>query len=95
MFLLNKEELIEWFDEKLMNCYHIVRENGDIIWVYDKNYIRKLKLAEIDGIKIDPPVYDKNKVLFYQDQKNKWFECESYMGFFRNSCNIQTIIQTI
>ena len=72
-----EKELIEWFNEKLMNCYHIVKDSGDVIWVYDKNYIRKLKLAEIDGREVESPVYDKNKVLFYQDQKNKMFDCDS------------------
>ena len=75
---MTKQELIEWFNDKLLNCYHIVEDNGDIIWVYDKNYIRKVKLANIDGREVEPPVYVKSKVIFYQDQKNKWFECDYY-----------------
>ena len=57
-YKMTEKELIDWFNEKLMNCYHIVKDNGDIYWIYDKNYIRMLKLAEIDGVTVDPPVYD-------------------------------------
>ena len=95
-----EKELIDWFNEKLMNCYHIVKD-GDIIWVYDKNYIRRLKLAQIDGIEIGPPVYDKNKVLFYQDQKNKMFRCHYYKiwvfleeNYSPNYHDVQSFIKT-
>lgn len=72
---MTEKELKIWFDDKLLNCYHITMNNGNIIWVYDKNYIRKVKLSQINGIKIETHVYDKDKVLFYQDQENKIFEC--------------------
>jgi hypothetical protein len=45
---MNKQELINWFNEKLMNCYHI-KKDDTILWIYDKNFVRARKLASIDG----------------------------------------------
>lgn len=96
---MNKKKLLDWFNEKLNNCYHIEVNGGGILWIYDKNYARKLKLAQIDDKKIDL-TYDKNKVLFYQ--KNKYFICDYekiwrffYFNYSHNYIYVQTFIKEI
>ena len=73
---MNKEELINWFDEKMMNCYHYINEDNNILWCYDPVYIRKKKLGLLLNKEVDVPPYDKNKVIFLQDQKNEYFWCD-------------------
>lgn len=72
----SKEDLIDWFDEKLNNCYHLEEDNGNVVWFYDKNYIRMKKIADIEGKEIDIPKFDAKKVMFYQDNENKFFDCD-------------------
>ncbi len=72
---MKKQELIDWFQEKLYGCYHIQKDNF-IFWFYNKNYIRAKKLALIDGRKINTPEEIKGDVLFRQDLKNEHFICD-------------------
>ncbi len=71
---MNKQELINWFNEKLMSCYHI-KKDDTILWIYDKNFVRYCKLASIDGSEISLPKEIKGDVLFEQDLKNEHFWC--------------------
>ena len=91
---MSENILINWFEEKINNCYHIIKDDGDIIWVYDKNYIRKKKLAEIIGKKLSlPTTYKNENILFYQDQVNKFFECDYehiWLFLMKNCKNCQS-----
>ena len=73
---MNKEELIKWFDEKMMNCYHYINDDNNIFWCYDPVYIRKKKLDILLNKEVNIPPYDENKVIFHQDRKNKDFWCD-------------------
>ena len=72
---MGKEELIKWFANILYNCYHYKLDNDDILWVYDPVYVRKKKLGILLNKEVELPPYDENKVVFYQDQKNKLLYC--------------------
>ena len=45
------QELIEWFNNYFYNCYYVKHDDypESIFMFYDKNYIRKQKLAKIEG----------------------------------------------
>ncbi len=98
---MNKQELIKWFNEKLMNCYHIKKDDS-IFWIYDKNFVRARKLASIDGTYINIPKEIKGDVLFQQDLKNEYFWCnqDKIWLFFEanyspNYIDVQSFIKTM
>ena len=61
---MTEKELIDWFNEKLNNCF-LYKNYTYLYYIYDKNYMRKKKLAEIENKTIDIPnkIY-KHKILF-------------------------------
>ena len=69
-------EIIDWFNNYFDNCYYVKHEDypESIFMYYDVNYVRKLKLAQLDD-----KIIEKTEVtgicLFEQDWKNKWFGC--------------------
>lgn len=80
---MSEKELIIWFEEKLNNCYQL-NIGGNILWIYDKNYIRKKKIAQIEGkeIKLPPNHENRNNILFYQRE---------FSGCITFQCNYQKV----
>jgi hypothetical protein len=76
MKLNNKAELIDWFWEKFNSCYLVKHEDlpESIFMFYDPQYIRKLKLANISGEKINKTDIT-GFCLFQQDWKNNYLYC--------------------
>ena len=74
---MNKDELREWFYEKLFNCYKVKHKtNPDIkYFIYDKQFIRDCKLSGVLGGDITFPTEHTGDVLFEQDSKNKIIYC--------------------
>ena len=76
---MNKDELKNWFWEKFNSCYLVKHDNypESIFMYYDSQFVRKLKLANISGEKINKT--DITGVcLFELDWKNKIFYCNYY-----------------
>ena len=75
---MNKDELREWFYEKLFNCYKVKhKKNPDIKYlVYDKQFIRDCKMSNLLGDDIVFPTEHTGDVLFEQDSKNKIIYCD-------------------
>jgi hypothetical protein len=66
-----------WFCDKFNSCYpiiHIYAPNR-IFWIYDEQYIRKLKLCRINKIKIKNPTEIKGVILFAQYIEDKTLVC--------------------
>ena len=78
LLIMNKDELREWFYEKLFNCYRVKHKTDTNIryWVYDKQFIRDCKLSGVLGDKITFPKEYTGDVLFEQDSKNKYIYCD-------------------
>ena len=77
---MNKDELREWFYEKLFNCYvvkhkHKTEEHIKYL-VYDKQFIRDCKLSDVLGDDIVFPTEHTGDILFKQDLKNKYLYCD-------------------
>ena len=75
---MNKQELQEWFYEKLFNCYWVKHKTDPNIkyLVYDKQFIRDCKLSSVLGGNITFPTEHIGDVLFRRDLKNKIFYCD-------------------
>ena len=71
---MSKDELIKWFWEKFNSCYLVKHKDlpESIFMFYDPQFIRKLKLANISGEKINKTDIT-GFCLFQQDWKNKIF----------------------
>ena len=97
---INKDELIVWFWEKFNSCYLVKHDDypESVFMFYDPQYIRKLKLANISGEKINKT--DITGVcLFEQDWKNKKFYCDIseiwlnlYDNYYTNTIEIKQFI---
>ena len=74
---MNKDELREWFYEKLFNCYYVNHKTKDDVkyLVYDKQFIRDCKLSSLVGGDITFPMEHTGDILFQQNSKNKIFFC--------------------
>lgn len=71
---MNKEEMIVWLFDKMKSCYPIryIEYTNDIYWIYDKSYIRKMKLFQLNNIEIVPDFkYTKGSCLFKNNIKSK------------------------
>ena len=73
---INKDEIINWFWEKFNSCYLVKHDDypESVFMFYDPQYIRKLKLANISGEKINKTEIS-GVCLFEQDWKYKIFYC--------------------
>ena len=86
---MNKDELREWFYEKLFNCYKVKHKTDpDIKYlVYDKQFIRDCKLSSVLGGDVTFPTEHTGDVLFEQDLKNKIIYCDfnKIWSFFKSN----------
>ena len=75
---MNKDQLKEWFYEKLFNCYVVKHKTEEHIkyLVYDKQFIRDCKLSEVLGDDVVFPTEHTGDILFEQDSKNKIIRCD-------------------
>ncbi len=75
---MSKKELKDWLLDKLNCCYRITSDNypGAIFWMYDKRYVRKIKMCEIEKLESSEPIKIKGVCLFEQDTYAKCFYCE-------------------
>ena len=58
---MNKEELINWFNNIFNNCYYVKHNDypNSLFMYYDLRYVRKLKLNKIGGNISLPPNFVK------------------------------------
>lgn len=73
--MINKEA-IDWFNEHFDCCYHVKCEKypNSIFMFYDKNYVRQLKIAKLDGISVEKNIIT-GECLFEQDWENDILWC--------------------
>lgn len=101
---MNKEEISNWFQDKLNSCYVI--QNSDykkhLFLTYDKQYIRKLKLGKLNNQKITLPNKPKGICMFTQNLKHNmmYFNYDIIAEIFNNNNivnydNIQLIISDV
>ena len=76
---MTEEQLKIWFWDKFNSCYCVIHEDyPDIIFmIYDLNYIRTKKLANILDKDIEYPTEVKGTCLFEQDLKNEILYCKN------------------
>jgi len=101
---MNKEELTNWFIDKLNSCYPVTYDDcpEHIFWFYDEKYNRKLKLYKLNNQEITSPNKVQGKCWFDQDLNSKYLWCDyiEIWTFFENNYidnynNIQTLIKHI
>jgi hypothetical protein len=75
---MNKEELINWFNNIFNNCYYVTHDDYPeyIFMYYDLRYIRKLKLSNIEKKECFPPKIISGECLFHQNWENKTIWCK-------------------
>ena len=73
--MINKE-IIDWFNNYFDNCYYVKHEDypESIFMYYDINYVRKLKLAKIEGKNIEKTDITGD-CLFEQNWKDNTLRC--------------------
>ena len=77
----DKQELVCWFKNYFDNCYYVKHDDypDSIFMFYDINYIRKQKLAQLEG-KYHVEKTDVTGVyLFEQDWKNNYLWCYDFI----------------
>ena len=86
---MNKEELSKWFWCKFNSCYPVLN-NEDIYMIYDKNFLRQMKLSRVLGTPLSYPEKVEGICLFQLDLKNQWFLCDydEIWSFFWANYNI-------
>ena len=86
---MRKEELKDWFWDKFNSCYCVKHDDlsDSIFMIYDINFIRAKKLANIINKDVEYPTEVKGVCLFEQDLKNEWLCCdyEKIWTFFKNN----------
>ena len=83
---MSEQELKEWFWDKYNNCYMIMDGNTKNYYLfYDKNFLRKLKLAKLKGEKINYP---------HRSYKEASFFVDNFYGFFKVSADIWSVFET-
>jgi hypothetical protein len=81
---MTKEELKIWFWDKFNSCYptkHTIYPNS-VFMIYDINYIRKKKLANILGKEVGYPIVIKGNVLFHMDIISEWLDIDKDLWEF-------------
>lgn len=63
---MSKKELKNWLLNKLNDCYRITSNNypDTIFWIYDKQYVRKIKICEIEKQESSKQIKIKGVCLF-------------------------------
>ena len=101
---MNKDELSKWFWNKFNSCYPVVHEDypDNIFMIYDKNFLRQMKLARVLGTPLEYPKKIEGICLFRQDFKNKWFRCNHdeiwsffYDNYSLNFIEVQSFIKSL
>ena len=71
-------ELKYWFFNKLSNCYIIFYDNypDNILYYYDENFIRKVKMSKLIGIEVEQPKKFSGICLFDQSLYSKKLYCD-------------------
>ena len=100
---MNKEELSKWFWDKFNSCYPVVHEDYpyNIFMIYDKNFLRQMKLARVLGTPLEYPKKIEGTCLFYQDFKNQWLSCDYeiwsffYDNYVRDYSEVQSFIKNL
>jgi hypothetical protein len=72
---MTEKELSKWFWDKFNSCYPVLN-NGTIYMIYDKNFLRQMKLSRVLGTTLEYPSKVEGICLFQQDFKNQWFRCD-------------------
>ena len=75
--MVQNKELIDWFNNYFDNCYYVKHEDfpESIFMFYDKNYVRQLKLAKLEGKEIPIKIDITSVCLFEQDWRHNFFCC--------------------
>lgn len=88
---MTKEKCINWFWDKYNSCYPVIHSDypKSIFMFYDHQFIRKLKLSKISGIKVELPKTIKGICLFEIDWENKrfWYKYVEIYQFLYNNYN--------
>ena len=98
---MKEQELINWFNNYFNNCYYVTHDEHpkSIFMYYDVNYVRKQKIAQLEGKNIEKT--DITGVcLFEQDWENEWILCNYNLiwCYFKNNysdnyCKFQSFIK--
>jgi hypothetical protein len=98
---MNKEELSKWFWCKFNSCYPVLN-NEDIYMIYDKNFLRQMKLSRVLDTPLNYPEKVEGICLFQMDFKKQWFRCDYYeiWSFFcdnysRDNTDIKLFIKSL
>ena len=97
---MTKEEISNWFINKLTSCYPVKHYDypDSILWFYDENFIRKIKLCKLNNQYISLPNKVSGICLFEQNIKNKVLSCdynEIWCFFKTNYINNYSDIQSL
>jgi hypothetical protein len=92
---MTNEELKDWFLDKYNSCYpttHIYFPNY-IFMIYDINYIRKKKLANILDKEVEYPTEVKGDCLFSLDFQYNIFniDYDKIWSFIESNCTVDVI----
>ena len=83
---MSNEELKIWFWDKFNSCYSVKHDDypHSVFMIYDINYIRAKKLANILNKDVEYPTKIKGVCLFRQDLKNGhlWCNYDEIWSFF-------------
>ena len=73
----DNQELICWFKNYFYNCYYVKHNDypDSIFMFYDINYIRKQKLAQLEGADYVEKTDVTGVYLFEQDLRNNYLWC--------------------
>ena len=74
---MTKEELKIWFLDKYNSCYPINQSEDIVNMIYDIDYIRAKKLANILNKEVEYPTEVKGIYLFQINYKNKYIICDT------------------
>jgi len=72
---MDKEELSNWFYNKLKMCYAVKHNRYPHItfWCYDEMFIRKMKICKLNNTEVKLPIKFTGKILFEQDTESRRF----------------------
>jgi hypothetical protein len=75
---MTEEQLKEWFWDKFNSCYYVKHDDypDSIFMVYDINFIRSKKLANILDKEVEYPTVVNGDCLFRQNYKTNMLWCD-------------------
>jgi hypothetical protein len=81
---MTKEELKDWFLDKFNSCYSVKHNDypDSIFMIYDTNYIRKKKLANILNKEVEYPTEIKGDILFEYNYEYLFCNYNNIWSFF-------------